>query len=45
MAQQLAMKYKKQHPDASEQQVKDYVEHQTQIQVTKQIKQMISDQD
>lgn len=45
MAQQLAMKYKKQHRDASEQQVKDYVEHQTQIQVTKQIKQMISDQD
>ena len=39
--QQLASNYKKQNPEASQQQVKDYLNHQKQIQATKQIKQQI----
>lgn len=40
--QNLMAKYKKQHPDASQQEIKKYIKHQQQIQATKQIKNEIS---
>lgn len=40
--QQLASHYKKQHPEASQQEINDYLNHQQQVQATKQIKKEIA---
>lgn len=40
--QQLASNYKKQHPEASQQEINDYLNHQQQVQATKQIKKEIA---
>ncbi|WP_267253769.1 MULTISPECIES: hypothetical protein [Staphylococcus] len=40
--QQLASNYKKQHPEASQQEINDYLKHQQQVQATKQIKKEIA---